>query len=135
MKKWIQGLVALAAAVTLAACGSTAAPEKTAESTSISTSEAVILKATVILKEDGKEIANQAIEVKPETSVYDALAENFEVKDDNGFITSIDGKEQNADANKYWMYKINDTMAEKGAKEIIVNDGDKIEFELAEVSY
>lgn len=135
MSKWLKGLLILAVTLTLAACGTTATPEKTASTTSVSSTAPTTLTATVILKEDGQEIANKQIQVAPETSVYDALAKNFTVKDDKGFITSVDGKEQDPQGNKYWMYKVNDVMAEKGAKEIIIKDGDKIEFELAEVSY
>ena len=65
-----------------------------------------------------------------DTSLFDAMSENFDIKDDNGFITSIDGKEQDKAANKYWTFTINDEQVNVGAKDVTVADGDKIIFKL-----
>ncbi|WP_269088154.1 DUF4430 domain-containing protein [Streptococcus suis] len=42
----------------------------------------------------------------------------------------MDNVSQNPKTNTFWMYKINGKLAEKGAKEQKVSDGDNIEFYL-----
>ncbi|WP_162012849.1 DUF4430 domain-containing protein [Streptococcus sp. S784/96/1] len=61
-------------------------------------------------------------------TVMDVLEDNYEVEKDNGLITSIDGLAQDEAKKLYWMFKVNDEMAPKGAEQITLNDGDKIEF-------
>ncbi|HEL2449554.1 TPA: DUF4430 domain-containing protein, partial [Streptococcus suis] len=48
----------------------------------------------------------------------------------NGLITEIDGVSQDTSTNTYWMYKVNGQMADKGAKDLTVANGDEIEFYL-----
>ncbi|HEL2722309.1 TPA: DUF4430 domain-containing protein, partial [Streptococcus suis] len=47
-----------------------------------------------------------------------------------GLITEIDGVSQDTSTNTYWMYKVNGQMADKGAKDLTVANGDEIEFYL-----
>ncbi|ERL21791.1 PF14478 domain protein, partial [Streptococcus pyogenes GA06023] len=61
-------------------------------------------------------------------TVLEILKDNYEVKEKDGFITAIDGIEQDTKANKYWLFKVNGKMADKGADQITVKDGDSIEF-------
>ncbi|HGH9206143.1 TPA: DUF4430 domain-containing protein [Streptococcus pyogenes] len=66
--------------------------------------------------------------VVKEDTVLEILKDNYEVKEKDGFITAIDGIEQDTKANKYWLFKVNGKMADKGADQITVKDGDSIEF-------
>lgn len=114
-------------------CGTNNTPTTT--STAISTTESQLeneVKVTLSLVEDEKEIGSKEISVSEDESVLDILKEQYEVKDDGGFVTAIDGIEQDADNNKYWMYYINDEEAAKGAAETFVKDGDVIEWRLNE---
>ena len=61
-------------------------------------------------------------------TVMDVLKANYKVKETNGFITSIDGKQQDEKAGLYWMFKVNGKLASKAANQIKAKDGDKIEF-------
>ncbi|HEL2203082.1 TPA: DUF4430 domain-containing protein [Streptococcus suis] len=75
---------------------------------------------------------NSAIEVTAEEgdSVMDVLKEHHDIVEDNGLITEIDGVSQDTSTNTYWMYKVNGQMADKGAKDLTVANGDEIEFYL-----
>ncbi|MDY5973630.1 DUF4430 domain-containing protein [Streptococcus hyovaginalis] len=86
------------------------------------------IKVTVSVKPQGEKESTKEVTVDKDDSVMDALEEGFEVEDDNGFVTEIDGHQQDPSKNLYWMYDINGKMAEKGAEDMIVSDGDKIVF-------
>lgn len=132
MKKIISGIVLAISLVGLAACTNDTKTESTASTTqSTSMSEATEQQATITIQEDGKDISSKTIEFKDGESVYDALKNNFSIEDKDGFITKIDGKEQDQSANKYWMYTINGEDASKGAKDIQLKAGDKIIFNLS----
>ena len=78
-----------------------------------------------------KEFENKEIAVAKDTSLYDAMKENFEIKDEDGFITSIAGKEQDAPAQKYWTFTLNEEQVNEGAKDVTLKDRDKVIFNLA----
>lgn len=135
MKKIAKLMTVLVLGLTLAACGSTATKDSeaadTAASTTATSEKAETVKVAVALQEDGKDFDSKDVEVEKDTTIYDLMVKNFDAKDEGGFITSIDGKEQDKDKNIYWTYTVNGEAATKGAKEIKVNDGDKIVFNLA----
>lgn len=72
----------------------------------------------------------ETAELQPETTLLDAMENQYEVIDNDGFITSIAGYEQDEEENAYWMYEINGEMAQIGAAEYIVEDGDQITWNL-----
>lgn len=86
------------------------------------------VKVTISVKPEGEKAEKKEVIVDQDDSVLDALDEAFDVEDDDGFVTEIDGHKQNPAKNLYWMYKVNDKMATKGAEENIVKNGDQIEF-------
>lgn len=85
-----------------------------------------------IFGEDG-EIEGSPVEINVdhETDVLAYMVENFSVEgDEEGFITSIDGVEQDDSEGLYWLYYINEEMPSVGAGDYIVEDGDLIEWKL-----
>lgn len=131
-KQWIVFLLGISM-ISLAACTDTKTTKENQVSQSTSTSLVAEQKATIILQEDGKELSSKTIEVTEGQSVYDALKKSFAIEDQDGFITKIDGKEQDPAANKYWMYTINGQEASKGAKDTLLKANDKIVFNLSKV--
>ncbi|WP_122646084.1 DUF4430 domain-containing protein [Enterococcus mediterraneensis] len=127
MKKVVGILMVMIVGIILSGCSDN--PQDAQESAS--TEQTVQAKVEVILKEDDKEISSKSIDFKDGDSLYDVMKNNFEIKDDNGFITSIDGHTQNQDQQKYWMYTVNGEEATTGAKELKVKNGDEIVFNLA----
>lgn len=81
----------------------------------------------LVVTEDTNTIDEKVSFGKGDT-VLEILKDNYEVKEKDGFITAIDGIEQDTKANKYWLFKVNGKMADKGADQITVKDGDSIEF-------
>lgn len=119
-KLWVLPLLLLV----LVGCSQTTISHKT---TSSSSTEAVKTTAKLIVKKDEK-VLEKNVTFKKGESVLDLLKSTYTIEDKDGFITSIDGLKQDKSANKYWMFKINDEVASKGAKDITVKNGDKIEF-------
>ncbi|SFK02310.1 protein of unknown function [Marinilactibacillus piezotolerans] len=73
---------------------------------------------------------NKTVELSADTSLLNAMREQYDVKDEEGYITSIEGYEQSQEKNAYWLYEINDEFAQVGAAEYILEDGDVISWEL-----
>ena len=119
MKKMLKPVILASSLFLLAACAKDDANKKP---------ESDEVKVTVSVKPEGEKTEKKEVIVDQDDSVLDALDEAFDVEDDDGFVTEIDGHKQNPAKNLYWMYKVNDKMATKGAEENIVKNGDQIEF-------
>ena len=138
MKKIMMTAVTFLSVLVIAGCSnnnnddSVASTTKTSESTVVS-SEKQEEQATIVLQEDDKEISSKEVTFTDDDSLYDVMKNNFELEDDDGFITSIDGHEQDEKAQKYWTFTINDKEIMKGAKEVSLKSGDKVDFSLAEM--
>ncbi|TWT14719.1 DUF4430 domain-containing protein [Streptococcus sp. sy010] len=70
----------------------------------------------------------KTLTLEKEETIMTILKANYDVKEVNGFITAIDGVEQDEAAKRYWLFKVNGQMAPKGADQMVVKDGDVIEF-------
>lgn len=129
MKKLILGFVLSSFLMVGAACSTNTEKSTSQSSTEQKQGE---INLTLSLIEDEKEVATKEVTAKDSDTVIEILKANFDVKEDGGFVTSIDGKEQDPKANKYWMYYINDKEADKAASEMTLSDSDKIEWRLNE---
>ncbi|SDD46542.1 protein of unknown function [Terribacillus halophilus] len=127
MKKALHMLSALLlAAGILAGCGTTEEPKQKNQQAEQKTEQQV----TVTLTEDGKEISSKVVSFEEGDSLMDVMKENFDVEDDGGMITSINGHSQDKGKNKYWLYTVNGEMAEVGAADLELSEGDDIAFNL-----
>src|SRR5699024_12630433 len=77
-----------------------------------------------ISEDDGEEVhAEEKVEVEEGAMLMDVLDENFDIEEDDGFITAIDGIEKDEEEGKYWMYDVNDEMERVGADECELSPG------------
>ena len=120
MKKVVLGLISFSAVLFLAACGSSS-------QTAVEQEEQ--FQATLVV-DFGDKVDSQEISFEQGDTVMDILEEYFEVESEAGMVTAIDGVSQDAAANTYWMYDINDELAPKGAEEMTISEGDTITFYL-----
>lgn len=81
---------------------------------------------------DGEAVADLSEEITvPEgTYLLDAMEDTYELEEDGGFISAIEGYEQDEDAGRYWLYYINDEMPSVGAADYELEEGDQIEWRL-----
>ena len=120
MKKVVLGLISFLAVLFLAACGSSS-------QTAVEQEEQ--FQATLVV-DFGDKVDSQEISFEQGDTIMDILEEYFEVESEAGMVTAIDGVSQDAAANTYWMYDINDELAPKGAEEMTISEGDTITFYL-----
>lgn len=142
MKKWLQLLSPLIVVVfILIGCSDDAGNTNQGESTNNQTetednntqSEANEEEqvSITISEDDGEEVhAEEKVDVEEGAILMDVLDENFDIEEDDGFITAIDGIENDEEEGKYWMYDVNDEMAQVGADEFELSPGDDVVFDL-----
>lgn len=71
--------------------------------------------------------------VKTQQSLLKQVEKEWPMQAKGGLITSIDGVSQDAGLHKYWLFKINGQLSQKGAADVIPVKGDKIEFYLGDL--
>lgn len=87
---------------------------------------------TVDIMVEGEAVADLSQEVTAEEGEYllDVMHENYEIEEADGFISAIEGYEQDADNGLYWLYYINGESAEVGAADYAPEEADQIEWRL-----
>lgn len=127
MKKALHMFSALLlAAGILAGCGTTEQPPQQNQQEQQQTEQQV----TITLSEDGEEISSKEVSFEEGDNLLDVMRENFEIEEDGGFITAIDGHAQDENANKYWLFTVNGEMSQVGANELELKEGDEVVFNL-----
>lgn len=118
MKKLVKLVFAFLLVMSMGGCASGGATKSSSSQESL---------VELVVKTDNDQ-TDEKVTFKDGESVMDVLKANYKVEEKNGLITSIDGVKQDEKAGKYWMFKVNGEVAPKGAKDIKVKDGDKIDF-------
>lgn len=136
MKK---SLLLLSSIFILSACGNPTTEQEVSTQTESSSVEVIstddqenAIEVTISVEvpdEDYSESASYSVEEG--ALLLDVMKEHFDVEDDNNFITSINGYQQDADANMWWLFDLNGEMAEVGAHELELEDGDQVEWNLS----
>lgn len=131
MKKMNLLFLTILGVLTISGCATNTPETKSTSSNESSTSQAIAqTTATIVITVDGKEVENKEVSFNEGDVLYDVMAANFEIKDQEGFINSIDGQSQDESAGKYWMYDLNGEMALEGAKDLVLKSGDTVLFKL-----
>lgn len=132
MKKINKYLLAILTitSLSLSACNNQAkeAPkEETKIEEKSETPETTSVKITIYDKVNDKEILTEDAEIGKD-GLEKYLEEKHQAKFENGMMIELAGISQDKDKNQYWMYYVNDQMAEVGIGDYEVKEGDKIEF-------
>lgn len=72
----------------------------------------------------------QRFEVEEGTTLLELMQENYEIKEEGGIITSIEGYAQDESRNALWRFEVNDEQSPMGVDEYELQQGDEIEWEL-----
>lgn len=128
MKKFL-GFAALA--VALVACG-TPTTQPTTQATTAATTVVAEQTATLNITKDGEPIEGSPFTVtfKEGDNLLDVMAAQLQIVEKDGFISSINGIEQEPANNKYWLFDVNQEMSPVGAKEVFLKQGDVIDWKL-----
>lgn len=122
MKKLLISLSTLASVSLLVACQSQDGGKDQVKDETV--------RATLTVQFDENNSETKEVTAEKDDSVMDVLEDHFEVEEDNGIVTAINGVSQDVAKNTYWMYDINGEMAPKGAEEITLAEGDTVVFYL-----
>jgi ABC-type enterochelin transport system substrate-binding protein len=117
-----RSFAALLFACALAACGgnSSSAPATQAGTTTQAEAGAAVLITT----DCGATVVTAKTPVDAGETAMRSLDRVADIESDSGLVTAIEGVEQDADKNLFWLYYVNGKLAEKGAAEVKLAAGD-----------
>ena len=78
-------------------------------------------------------IVKEDAEIKKDENLQSYLEKNHKAVFEKGMMTELEGVKQDPAKKQYWMYYVNDKMAEVGIGDYKVNENDKIEFKFQEM--
>ncbi|MFC3038957.1 DUF4430 domain-containing protein [Virgibacillus xinjiangensis] len=89
-------------------------------------------KVLITLSEnEGEEVfTEEEVTIEENAILLDVMKENFEIEEENGFISSINGIGPQEGEERSWMYYVNGEMAMVGAQEYELSPGDEVTFDL-----
>lgn len=132
----------LSLALFLGACSTTTTQEKPETDTAATTTEAIVdssdqeenVHVSVKVIVEGEEISEltKELDAEPGDSLMDVMTENYEIGETDGFLESIEGYEQSADDDQWWMFQVNGEDGEVGAADYEVLEDDEITWELTQ---
>lgn len=111
------------------------AGDSTDETVEVEQADEVTANIDILI--DGEQVADLSKEVTIPAGTYlmDVMHEEYDVVDEGGFLSAIEGYEQDVEAERYWMYYINDEMPSVGAAEYELEEGDTIEWRLEDSEF
>ena len=117
-----RSFAALLFACALAACGgnSSSAPATQAGSATQAEPSAAVL----ITADCGATVVTPKTPVDAGETAMRSLDRVADIESDSGLVTAIEGVEQDADKNVFWLYYVNGKLAQKGAAEVKLEAGD-----------
>ena len=101
-------------------------------------SEEEQVSADILISIDGETLADLSKEITvPEgTYLLDVMEAEYDIVDEGaGFVSSINGNEHDMDAERYWLFYVNDEMASVGAADYEIEEGDVIEWKLEDSQF
>ncbi len=85
----------------------------------------------IVSEEEADEVySEEEVTIEEDAILMDVMKENYEIEEDDGFITAIDGISPEEDEQKAWIYSVNDEEALVGAAEYELSIDDEVVFDL-----
>ncbi|MCQ9210191.1 DUF4430 domain-containing protein [Granulicatella seriolae] len=107
---------------------------ESAKTDSVSSTEVVKVSVQILIQ--GEEVAGlkKEVEVPKEQSLMDLMKNNYTIEETGGLIETInDIKADSGDhKGRYWKLLVNQKMSQVGAGEVLVKDGDQVQFDLTD---
>ena len=117
-----RSFAALLFACALAACGGNSS---SAPATQAGTATQAEPGAAVLITTDcGATVVTPKTPVDAGETAMRSLDRVADIESDSGLVTAIEGVEQDADKNLFWLYYVDGKLAEKGAAEVKLAAGD-----------
>ena len=120
--------------LTLVACGNANKLEEDPEP-EVANSETAISQEVPIqirVQVDGKdqEDLSKSLELEEEASLREIMDEYYQIKEENGYLVELEGIEHDPSQDKYWLFYVNDELAEFTMDEYMLDTNDQIDWRL-----
>lgn len=102
----------------------------TVESTTVAEEAEIEVTIDIIVEDEIVNKGEQTFKVAEGANLLDVMKEHFEIVEKDGFFSKINDHAQDEKENIWWLYDVNGKMAEVGANEFILSDGDHVEWKL-----
>ena len=117
--------------LTFTGCGNQATTEQkdttTTQQTEANNPETTDVEISIKDTVNDKEILTEDAKID-ENGLKDYLEKNHKAVFEDGMMTELEGIKQDEKEGQYWMYYVNDQMAEVGIGDYVPKAGDEIEF-------
>ena len=117
--------------LTFTGCGNQATTEQkdttTTQQTEANNPETTDVEISIKDTVNDKEILTEDAKID-ENGLKDYLEKNHKAVFEDGMMTELEGIKQDAKEGQYWMYYVNDEMADVGIGDYVPKAGDEIEF-------
>ena len=117
--------------LTFTGCGNQATTEQkdttTTQQTEANNPETTDVEISIKDTVNDKEILTEDAQID-ENGLKDYLEKNHKAVFEDGMMTELEGIKQDEKEGQYWMYYVNDEMADVGIGDYVPKAGDEIEF-------
>lgn len=117
--------------LTFTGCGNQSTTEQndttTTEQTEANNPETTDVEISIKDTVNDKEILTEDAKID-ENGLKDYLEKNHKAVFEDGMMTELEGIKQDEKDSQYWMYYVNDEMADVGIGDYVPKAGDEIEF-------
>lgn len=103
---------------------------KETQQTEQSAETTVLEKVTIVIKTNDAVLSDKQLEIEKEETLLSVMKKHFTVVEDKGFITSIENRAADNSKREFWAILINGEMAQIGAADLKLRDGDVVTFEI-----
>jgi Domain of unknown function (DUF4430) len=90
----------------------------------------VTYTSNIILVDKDGNTSNKEITIEKDQILMDAMKQNFEVEENQGFISGIGSVKADDSKKEYLSLYLNGEMASVGANDIKLQDGDEVSFKI-----
>lgn len=97
----------------------------------VSVEEVVELTTLITLSDsEGGELLSEVVPFEEGDTLLEIMHKNFEVVEEDGFISSIEGYSQDPDENIWLVYELNEEMSVESAEDLELDDEDVVSWKL-----
>lgn len=130
--------IIIATSLGLVACSETSQAPTNENSSAVSSEMAFNSSVTetvsisIQIQEEGEDLpgANKEIKAESGETLLEVMKKTYDITEKDGFVSAIEGHEQDDKAGKYWLYTVNGEQGAVGAAEYVLEDGDTIVWNL-----
>ncbi|WP_047985339.1 DUF4430 domain-containing protein [Ornithinibacillus californiensis] len=92
--------------------------------------EESVITVTLTKDKESETIEEKEVVIEEGDILLDVMKENFDIQEEGGFISAIEGIVADEAESMFWALSVNGEMSMVGAAEVELADGDTVNFDL-----